>query len=142
MDQELINDFIKEILEINKELKTITDDQIKKKVMDKNLFEKYGQAIDRIYGTALTLGYKEFGLYARIMKEVCYSCSQSDNEMAQKKVARMMIECNEILEKVPTAILNPVEFKNFTRVFLVETAKADRMSKTEFRNIVRKSVAS
>lgn len=142
MSQELIQDFINEILEINKELKSVTDEQMKKKVMDKTLFEKFGQAIDRIYGTATTLGFKEFGAYARIMKEVSYCASQSENEMAQKKVVRMMIECNEILEKVPAALKNPKDFKNFSRVFLVETAKADRMQKAEFRNITRKSIAS
>lgn len=35
MSQELIQDFINEILEINKELKSVSDEQIKKKVMDK-----------------------------------------------------------------------------------------------------------
>ncbi len=142
MDKELLKDFISEILSINKNLKEITDEQVKKKVMDKALFEKYGQAIDRIYGTATTLGFKEFGAYSKIMKDVCYSCSQVDNEMAHKKVLRMMMECNEVLEKVPAAIANTEEFKKFTRVFLVETAKADRMAKTEFRSITRKSIAS
>lgn len=142
MDQELLNDFIKEILEINQSLKSITEEQMKKRVMDHSLFEKYGQAIDRIYGTATTLGYPEFGQYARNMKEVCYMCSQCDYEMAQKKVLRMMIECNEVLDKVPTAILNPKEFKNFSRIFLVEAAKAERMQKQEFRLITRKSMAS
>jgi hypothetical protein len=142
MDQELLQDFIKEILEINATLKVVTEQQMKLKVMDKTLFEKYGQAIDRIYGTATTLGFPEFGQYARIMKEVCYLCSQCDYEMAQKKVLRMMIECNEVLDKVPAAIINPKEFKNFSRVFLVEIAKAERMQKAEFRLITRKSIAS
>lgn len=141
MDKELLKEFILETMKINADLKVVSEEQSKKKTMDPALFEKYGQSIDRIYGTAMTMGFTDLGKYAKAMKDMCYLCSQSTNETAQKKVLRMMIECNEILDKVPRAVVNPLEFKNFSRVFLVETTKAERLEKTDFRDITRKSCA-
>lgn len=141
MDKELIKSFIIEIITINLELKKIVEEQTKKKAMDQTLFEKYGQNIDRIYGTAMTMGYSDLGKYAKAMKDVTYLCSQTNFETSQKKVLRMMMECNDILDKIPKAIINTEEFKKYSRLFLVETTKAQKLEKTEFRDFTRKSCA-
>ncbi len=140
-NNEMLKIFVDEINEILITLKAVTQEQMKKKTMDKSLFEKYGQAIDRIYGTAMTLGFTDLGKYTKAMKDVCYMCSQYDHEVGQKKVLRMMIECNDILEKIPTCIYKTEEFKKYSRTFTVEMAKAERMSRTEFQGITRKSCA-
>ncbi len=140
-NKEMLGIFVAEINEILLELKAITSEQMKKRVMEGGPFEKYGQAIDRIYGTAMTLGFTELGKYTKAMKDVTYMCSQYNHEIGQKKVLRMMIECNEILEKVPTCIYQNEEFKKYSRAFTVEMAKAERLSKFEFHGISRKSCA-
>ena len=140
-DPEMILSFMQEVQAINEELKTITSLQMKVKLMDPKLFENYGQAIDRIYGTAMTLGYSELGKYTKAMKDVCYLCSHYNHEIGQKKVLRMMIECNDILDRVPSCLVNKEEFKKLSRLFLVEVTKAERLAKIEFSNIQRKSCA-
>jgi hypothetical protein len=140
-DSELINDFIAEIKTIHLELKDIVAIQLKTPKMDKQLFEKFGQLIDRIYGTATTLGYKDIGNYLLAVKNVSYLSSQCDREIGQKKALRMMMECVDYIEKIYLNLKNKEALKNLYRLFLVENAKADRMTKTEFQNITRRSVA-
>ncbi len=140
-DKEMLDAFVQEITEIHVMLVKITNEQMKKKVFDGKLFEQYGQAIDRIYGTAMTLGFTDLGKYTKAMKDVSYMCSQYGHETGQKKVLRMMIECNDILVKIPECIHKSEEFKKYSRIFLVEVTKAERLGKIEFQNITRKSCA-
>jgi hypothetical protein len=141
MDEELVNDFIAEVKILHLELKVILNAQLKTPKMDKALFEKFGQLIDRIYGTSTTMGYVEIGKYLYAVKSVSYLSSQCDREVGQKKALRMMMDCVDYIEKIHMHIRNKDEMKNLYRLFVVEIAKAERMEKTEFQNITRKSVA-
>jgi hypothetical protein len=141
MDEELVNDFIAEVKILHLELKVILNAQLKTPKMEKALFEKFGQLIDRIYGTSTTMGYVEIGKYLYAVKSVSYLSSQCDREVGQKKALRMMMDCVDYIEKIHMHIRNKDEMKNLYRLFVVEIAKAERMEKTEFQNIARKSVA-
>ncbi len=141
MTNELLDEFVTEIKSIHKDLQIIVNAQLKTPKMDRNLFEKFGQLVDRIYGTAMTLGYIEIGKYFLAMKDVSYMSSQCDHEVGQKKALRMMMECVDNIEKICTSIYKKDELKNLNRLFIVEIAKAERLSKTDFHNITRKSVA-
>lgn len=138
---ELVNDFIAEVKTLHLELKAILAAQLKTPKMDKALFEKFGQLIDRIYGTATTLGYAEIGKYLYAVKSVSYLSSQCDREVGQKKALRMMMDCVDYIEKIHMHINSKDEMKHLYRLFVGEIAKAERLGKTEFQNITRKSVA-
>jgi hypothetical protein len=75
------------------------------------------------------------------MKAISYMSSQCNNEVGQKKALRMMMECVDNIEKIFTAVYNKEEMKNLVRIFTVEIAKAERIAKTDFQTITRKSVA-
>lgn len=139
--RELVDEFVKEMRAIHKDLQAIVATQLKSTKMDKPLLEKFGQLVDRIYGTAMTLGYTEVGKYFLAMKDVSYMSSQCDHEVGQKKALRMMMECVDNMEKICTCIYKKEELKNMNRLFTVEIAKVDRLSKTDFSSITRKSVA-
>ena len=141
LQDELVDDFVEEIKSIHIELKLIVNTQLKTPKMDKVLFEKFGQFIDRIYGTATTMGFIEIGKYLQVMKAISYMSSQCNNEVGQKKALRMMMECVDNIEKIFTAVYNKEEMKNLVRIFTVEIAKAERIAKTDFQKITRKSVA-
>lgn len=138
---ELTDDFVAEIKSIHIELKVIVNTQLKSPKMDKALFEKFGQLIDRIYGTAMTLGYVEIGKYLLAIKNISYLSSQSDREVGQKKALRMMMECVDNIEKICASIYKKDELKSLSRLFAGEIAKAERMEKADFPSITRKSVA-
>ena len=109
--------------------------------MNKELFSEFGQMIDRIYGTATTMGFAEIGSYCGALKDVCYMASQSENLKGKKKTLRMMIECIGFLEKLSTAIYDPSKIKLFNKNITIETGKADRLNRAEFASIERKSCA-
>jgi len=138
---ELVNDFIAEVKTLHLQLKVILEAQLKTPKMDKANFEKFGQLIDRIYGTATTLGYTEIGKYLLAVKTVSYLSSQCDREVGQKKALRMMMDCVDYVEKIYSNINNKDAMKHLYRLFVGEIAKAERLEKTDFQNITRKSVA-
>lgn len=141
IQKELVDDFVTEMKEIHNDLRSIVETQLKSTKLDKVLFEKFGQLVDRIYGTAMTLGYTSVGKYFLAIKEVSYMSSQCDHEVGQKKAIRMMMECVDNMEKICQCILKKEELKSLDRFFAVEIAKVDRLSKTDFHSITRKSVA-
>lgn len=67
--------------------------------------------------------------------------SQCDHEVGQKKAIRMMMDCVDNMDKICQCILKKEELKSLERFFTVEMAKVDRLSKTDFQTIKRKSVA-
>ncbi|MDD4975948.1 MAG: hypothetical protein PHY93_16445 [Bacteriovorax sp.] len=138
---ELIDDFVAEVKTIHRELKIIVAAQLKTPKMDKALFEKFGQLVDRIYGTATTLGFVEIGKYLLAMKNISYLSSQCDREVGQKKALRMMMECVDYIEKICSSIYKKEEVKHLNRLLLIEIAKAERLEKTDFQTITRRSVA-
>lgn len=140
-ENELIDDFVSEIKSIHLELKKIVAAQLKTPKMEKPLFEKFGQLVDRIYGTAMTLGYVEIGKYLLAIKEISYMSSQSDREVGQKKALRMMMECVDHIEKICLSIYQKEELKSLNRLFVIEIAKVERLAKSDFQNITRRSVA-
>lgn len=139
--KEIIDAFVAEIKSIHQELQSIVNLQLKTPKMDRSLFEKFGQLVDRIYGTAMTLGYTSVGKYFLAIKEVSYMSSQCDHEVGQKKALRMMMECVDNMEKIAACIYKKEELKSLDRLFMVEIAKVDRLSRTDFYSIKRKSVA-
>ncbi|MBC7539604.1 MAG: hypothetical protein H7281_12340 [Bacteriovorax sp.] len=141
MNDELIDDFVAEVKTIHIELKLIVNAQLKTPKMDKALFEKFGQYIDRIYGTAMTLGFTEIGKYLFAMKNISYLSSQCDREVGQKKALRMMMECVDNIEKICSCIYKKEEIKNLNHLFLIEITKAERLAKTDFQTITRRSAA-
>lgn len=141
IQKELVDDFVSEMRTIHKELQGIVDIQLKNTKIDKALFEKFGQLVDRIYGTAMTLGYTSVGKYFLAIKEVSYMSSQCDQDTGQKKALRMMMECVDNMEKICQCILKKEDLKSLDRFFTVEISKVDRLSKTDFQSIKRKSVA-
>ncbi len=139
--KEIIDSFVAEMKEIHSQLKGIVEQQLKNAKMDLPLFENFGQLIDRLYGTAMTLGYTSVGQYFLAIKEVSYMSSQCNHVVGQKKALRMMIECTDNMEKICRCIHKKEELKSLDRLFIVEIAKVDRLSKTDFQSIKRKSVA-
>lgn len=143
LDKEMLDLFVSEIKDIQKELSTRVAKLMagSDKVMDKSAFEDFGQMIDRIFGTASTMGFTEISSYCGALKEVCYMASQSENLKGQKKALRMMIECLGFLEKLTEAIYEPEKIKVFNKNIAIEKGKAERLTNAEFAAVTRKSCA-
>ncbi|WP_198295923.1 hypothetical protein [Bacteriovorax sp. Seq25_V] len=107
--------------------------------IDPSYFAKYGNAIDRIYGTAATLGYTDIASYCLAMKEVTYMASQSNSALGHKKTIKMMIESIALLEELITAIYDQSKMKLYKNKIIMEVKRVERMNRQEFYSITKKS---
>lgn len=141
-DKELLDAFSQEIEEIKKELIPCVNAIKSNPLASKTQFENFGQIIDRIYGTAATMGHKEFADYCRMMKTVSYKGSQTTNTYAQSKVKELIVVCMAQLEQFQKAIYNPKEIRRIRALLLTEQEKIASLLKTALGDIKRGSVAS
>lgn len=140
-DKEMLDDFCSEIKSIKGELSIYISTLMQKKLgeQDTDNFAKYGQAIDRIYGAAATLGYKEIADYCMAMKTVTYMASDSQNHMGHRKVIMMMIESITLLEEIPECIYDNEKIKIYRSKLLQNVKKVERLNQKEFYSITKKS---
>lgn len=119
-DQELIDGFISDAVEIIEKLKfnlrefTISPDQ--------KLFESFGQEIDRIMGAALTLGFRTTGELAKLGKDIGYKASQISEIdkllVLQSVLSQLVKELDKELKRIKKSeSLNQEETKNLVAKF-------------------------
>ncbi|OIQ15481.1 MAG: hypothetical protein BM556_17740 [Bacteriovorax sp. MedPE-SWde] len=140
---EMTDVFVDEVKLIKVELSGYLTEMMKTKIdhVDRSFFEKFGQAVDRIYGTAATMGYSEIADYCKAIKDVTYMASRSDNMQGHKKVIRMMIECIQNLEEMCSWIYKPKEITLHKNKLIAEVRRAERLNKQEFYSVDKKSCA-
>jgi hypothetical protein len=137
-DPEMLAAFEEEILMIKNELQPLVA-TLKTQYDKGELFEKFGQVIDRIYGTASTMGFMEMASYCRAVKSISYKCSQSDNMYAKGKVKDICVNAFGYLEKFSKVIKNPSEIRKIQYAMKKECDTAAQLEKTLFADIQRGS---
>jgi len=138
-DNEILDEFVTEIRVIEKVLKNVIQKLISSKLQEKILFEQYGQAIDRVYGTAATLGFSELAEYTKALKDLSYKCGQSDNEKGIKKTTEMLIACLKYLDQICKGIHDQNELKKVRYLMSVDVSKAEKLCRSYFFSISRVS---
>jgi chemotaxis protein histidine kinase CheA len=140
-DKEMVDFFVKEIDTLRAEMSMKVSTILKGKLgdLDVKMFEDFGQMIDRIYGTAATLGYEEIATYTKHLKDVCYMASESDNEKGHKKTIQMMIECIGLLEELKNCIYDKDQLIKYAIKMKVEGSRAERLGRAEFFSIDKTS---
>jgi chemotaxis protein histidine kinase CheA len=141
MDPELLKAFRDEINGIIKEVEplvkllTANADQPK-------IIEQCGQIIDRIYGTASTMGYKDLGEYAKVLKLLCYKCSQSTNLYAKGQARDFVNIFIKNIERFCAALDNPKELRKYRTLIINEVDRANGVIKKILGTIKRGSTAA
>ena len=138
-NDEMINIFIDEIKELKADMSLIVSKLIKSKMESNNLFEQFGQMVDRIYGTAMTLGHKEIGEYTKAMKDVTYMASASDNENGKKKTLRQMIRYLELNDEICETLKEPEKSNVLNIKLRQEKSRVEILNKKEFYSVTKKS---
>lgn len=137
---ELYSEFQKEVRQIQMILECCVQEIEATRMEDPKAFEEYGQVVDRIYGTAATLGLNEFAEYSKLLKTIAYKCSQTDNEMAKKKAAQMMAEFPKFMELASRCQeLTKEEEYVFNVQLTREKLKAQKLNQKELFGIERGS---
>lgn len=139
MDNEMRDFFVEEIKEIRKSMTCAISELIETKMEENRGFETFGQLVDRIYGTAATLGLTEISEYMKAVKDVSYMASASDNENGKKKTVKFLIKYVELSDQICNAIYNETELSKINHLLNIEKARAENLNKREFFSIDKKS---
>ncbi|WP_417336753.1 hypothetical protein [Halobacteriovorax marinus] len=141
MDNEMMTFFVDEIKEIRKSMIVSISTLIETKLEDGSKFEEFGQMIDRIYGTAATLGLTEISEYTKAVKDVSYMASVSENESGKKKVVRSLIKYIELSDLICASIFDKKELAKINHQLKLEKSRAQNLNQREFYSIDKKSCA-
>ncbi len=140
-NKEMLDFFVKEMDalrgEMSMKVSKILQGQLGE--LDLTCFEDFGQIIDRIYGTAATMGFEEIATYTKYLKDVCYMASQSENTKGHRKTLQLMIECIALLEELHDCIYDEEKMYMYSRRMKVEGSRAEKLGRAEFFSIDRKS---
>jgi HPt (histidine-containing phosphotransfer) domain-containing protein len=130
-DPELLKDLAEEIDAISRELSLVVG-ELKKNSEQPLLFEKFGQMIDRIYGTAATFGMKELASYCGTLKKICYACASAGVPRGNIRVLRLLEVYLENVSALVNGVADPEVMKKLSYTFLVEEKKAEKIQEEIF----------
>lgn len=130
-DQELLDAFAEEVMSLKPKLKAAVD-SLKTNVNQPEQFLNFAQVIDGVYGTAMTLGFKEIGEYTYALRMMCRKCGTLKVPRALPEVFKMMSRCIEHFDTLNASIKNPAELAKIKKEIGLETARANRMDAEMF----------
>lgn len=139
MDQDMISFFVNEVKLIRDQMANAISRIIQAKMEKSEYFEECGQLVDRIYGTASTLGFFEISEYTKAVKEVSYMASASDNVNGKKKAVKFLIKYIELSDAICDSIYDKEEIKKINHLLNMEKSRAGILNRKEFSSIEKKS---
>ena len=138
-DPEMLAAFSQEISQIRDELKPVAEVLRTQYLENLPSFEKFGQIIDRIYGTAATFGFEQLAEYCRTLKGINYKCSQTKNSYAIGQVKDLDMVAMALLEKFVPIITDPTKVKQIQYTMQKERERAEEISRKFFATIASAS---
>ncbi len=131
MDQELVEIFNEEIGQLKEELTPILED-LKKNSQQQDLFKNFSQIIDRIYGTATTLGFIEIGDYLGNVRNLSRKASSSNIPRGMLEVFKIAKTCMENFELMQDSLISPDAAKELSAKLQFETKKINKIENEIF----------
>jgi hypothetical protein len=106
---------------------------LKKENAQPQLFEKFANIIDRIYGTAGTFGLKELASYCGTLKRICYECAKVNTPIANARVLRLLESYLQNLSDLIKGVTDPNTAKQINRSIYLEEQKAKKIQEEVFK---------
>lgn len=135
----MLDEFVAEMTEINREMSIKISKLIETKMESTTDFESLGQMVDRIYGTAATLGFKHIAEYTLALKEIAYMASDSNNETGKKKTIKMFITYMDLSKRICEVIYDEKNLAELTFMIKQEVSRAELLNRKEFYSVKKKS---
>lgn len=131
IDSELLEAFIKEISDLNAEILHVL------KSLNENLsqpeeFLKFSNIIDRIYGTAATLGYIELGDYCLKLKTISRQAGNSQIQRSYGPVMKLMLNYTSTFKLLKESLEDPKKVKEFSKLVAMDIKKMENLEKEVF----------
>ncbi len=122
-DPELLEAFQEEISTIRKELDPIVKN-LSEKYDQPDLFLTFSQIIDRIYGTAMTMGFKELGEYTGVLRNICRKCGHAKFPVAMLETTKMLKRCMENFDTLEKSIKDPEKMSELMKIVAIDFKRA------------------
>ena len=139
IDQEILQDLIQTTESILGELEKVMN-ELKISPAKKELYENFGQQIDRIYGTVSTIGMTNIAEYTMMLKKVGYACSQYEEKTGRPRTMNLMENAILNLKIFSDFLKNPKDKEKAKMLKIVvdrEKDKALLLINTIYKDITR-----
>ncbi len=138
--QEIVDEFLVESLELVDEMDEVLENAEENPKQSPESLEKFGLLIDRIMGTAKSLGLEQLGAFCELGKTVGYKGSQINDQKTLSITVGVLFDALDVLK-----IALEKTKKSEEKIFETGQAKAlfSRLQwlSTQFAHIQRSSVA-
>lgn len=131
MDQELVDIFIEEVGQLKNELIPILE-ELKKNNQQPDLFNSFAQIVDRIYGTATTMGFTSIGEYLGAVRNISRKAVTAKSPRGLQEVFKILRTCNEYFELMQESLSCDVAAKELSLKLKLEIKKMEKMEKEIF----------
>jgi chemotaxis protein histidine kinase CheA len=131
LDQELLDIFFEEVDQLKSEL-TIIAESLKQNNQQEELYLNFSQIVDRIYGTAVTMGLDEIGQYLGVIKVTSRKCGLAKIPRAFHPVSNLVSNCIFLMSKFQETLTDPQKASILYRQLDLEIKKADVLEKQIF----------
>lgn len=126
MDSELIEIFTEELSELKLELAPIVEKIIANN-QQPELFTDFAQIIDRVYGTAMTMGFNEIASYLGMVRNISRKCGTSKVPRAMPEVSKIVQNCFNNFDALKESIKGPDELKAFISNIILDIKRAKKI---------------
>ena len=137
MDQELLEAFLSEITELNAEILTILK-SLAGDINQPEEFLKFSNIIDRIYGTAATLGFDVLAKYCGELKTVTRLTGNSNVPRARQPVMKLMLSYTTHFGILKDTVSDPSKAKEFENAIKIDLKKMENLHNEIFRFVEEK----
>jgi chemotaxis protein histidine kinase CheA len=131
MDQELVEIFTDEIGELKNELNPILE-SLKENNQQPKLFKDFSQVIDRIYGTATTMGFTEIGEYLGSVRNLNRKASSSNIPIGMQATFKISRTCMDHFDTIKESLTNTHAAKELTEIVKLENKKMEKIENEIF----------
>lgn len=130
-DNELMESFLQEITGLNMEILEVLK-ALNENVNQPQEFLKFSNIVDRIYGTAMTLGYEELGTYCGELKAVTRLAGNTEIQRSYKPILKLMMNYAQNFKSLKDSLTNPAALEDFKRDTAFDLKKMAKMHEEIF----------
>lgn len=130
-DKEILECFIDEITSLNRDIAMVLKSLAESKNQP-DLYLQFSNIIDRIYGTATTLGFEQLGKYCGDLKDITRKTGNSGIQRAQQPVFSLMMNYTAHFKLLKESVEDSSKIEEFNRAVNFDIKKILKLNNDIF----------
>lgn len=130
-DNELMESFLQEITGLNMEILEVLK-VLNKEINKPEEYLKFSNIVDRIYGTAMTLGYEELGTYCGELKTITRLAGNTEIQRSYKPVLKLMMNYCANFKALKESLTKPEALETFKKDISFDLKKMEKLHQDIF----------